>query len=210
MPLSETQQKILKTVVRQFLDLKMPTERAFLVREFEDPLAVDQLFERRLFRSSDAAYFLPTALAFHYCGQPEIEAAAKHSVTVMAKVLRAMFLGKIPLSPENFLSEAAKVDPRADEQMIRLGLYLAPDFRLLAGCVGGSTQQPEITPTGISEQVVTLKNPDALWDNYLKTNVVPCPEKETEIQDDAIYNEQLANDILVSLKALFPAESQVR
>jgi hypothetical protein len=210
MPLSETQQKILKIVVRQFLDLKMPTERDFLVRKFEDPVAVDQLFEWRLFRSSDAAYFLPTALAFHYCGEPEIEATAKHSVTVMAKVLRSMFLGKIPLSPENLLSEARKVEPQFGEQGVRLGLYLAPDFRLLAGSVGGSTQQPDITPTGISEQVVTLKNPDTLWENYVKTNAVPWPASESS-DDDAIeaeaavvYNEQLANDILASLKVLFP------
>ena len=44
-----------------------------------------------------------------------------------------MFLGKIPLSPENLLSEASKVDPQFGEQGIRLGLYLALDFRLLAG-----------------------------------------------------------------------------
>jgi len=72
MPLSETQQKILKIVVRQFLDLKMPIERAFLVRKFEDPVAVDQLFEWRLLRTSDATYFLPTVLAFHYAGNPRL------------------------------------------------------------------------------------------------------------------------------------------
>jgi len=53
--------------------------------------------------------------------------------------------------------------------------------RSVAGSVGGSTQQPDITPTGISEQVVTLKNPDALWENYVKTNAVPLSEKETPI-----------------------------
>jgi len=101
MPLSETQQKILKTVVRQFLDLKMPTERAFLVREFEDPVAVDQLHLWRLLKTSDSTYYLPTALSFHYCGEPEIDAAAKHGVEVMAKVFKAMYRGKIDPTPEN-------------------------------------------------------------------------------------------------------------
>src|SRR5260370_38798767 len=109
MPLSETQQKILKIVVRQFLDSKMPTERDFLVRKFEDPVAVDQLHQRRLLRTSDSTYYLPTALSFHYCGEPEIEAAAKHGVEVMAKVFKAMYRGKIDLTPGNLAAEVGKV-----------------------------------------------------------------------------------------------------
>ena len=94
----------------------------------------------------------------------------------MAKVFRTMFVDKIGVSLQNLAREVAKVDPQSGAQMIRLGLHLAHEFSLLAGCEGGSTQQPDITPTGISERVVTIKNPETLWEDYIKTNVRPLGE----------------------------------
>jgi hypothetical protein len=44
MALSEVQQKILKKVVERFVNSKLSTERIALVREFEDPDAIDSFF----------------------------------------------------------------------------------------------------------------------------------------------------------------------
>ena len=107
-------------------------------------------------------------MSFHYCGNDEAEAVAKRGMEVLAEVFRKMFLqGKVDFTPEGIISEARKIDKNADERMIRLGLYVAPDFGILSGWAGGNPQQPDITPTGINERVVKLKKIDTLWDNYI-------------------------------------------
>src|SRR5580698_10092093 len=152
MALTDIQRNILKRVVERFVNLKASTERIALVREFEDPDAVDQLYQWQLLRTLDSANYLPTALSFHYCGDAELEAYAKRGMEVLATIFRSMYLrGKIDFTPEGLRETAATIDKHADERMIRLGLYVAPDFGLLSGYAGGNYQQPDITPTGISE-----------------------------------------------------------
>jgi hypothetical protein len=98
---------------------------------------------------------------------------------VMATIFRNMYLqGKIDFSSEGLRESATKVDQNADGRMIRLGLYVAPDFGLLAGHAGGNAQQPDITPTGINERVVKLRNIDSLWDDYIRDRV-PWPVQDS-------------------------------
>jgi TIR domain len=179
MALTEIQQRILKTVVERFVNLKESTERIALVRKFEDPDAIDELHQWRLLKTADGSNYLPTALSFHYCGNEEIEAYAKRGMEVLAEIFRSMYLrGKVDFTPEGLISEAAKIDGHADERMIRLGLYVAPEFGLLAGFAGGNPQQPDITPTGISERVVKLKNIDMLWDTFINESI-PSPVRDS-------------------------------
>jgi hypothetical protein len=179
MALTDIQRNILKRVVERFVNLKASTERIALVREFEDPDAVDQLYQWQLLRTLDSANYLPTALSFHYCGDAELEAYAKRGMEVLATIFRSMYLrGKIDFTPEGLRETAATIDKHADERMIRLGLYVAPDFGLLSGYAGGNYQQPDITPTGISEGVVKLKNIDKLWDKYVLERI-PWPVQDS-------------------------------
>jgi hypothetical protein len=179
MALTEIQRLILESVVERFVDLSKSTERIALVREFEDPDAIDELHQWQLVKTSDVTNYLPTALSFHYCGNPELEALVKRGVEVLAEVLRNMYLrGKIDFTPEGLREAAAKIDKHADEQMIRLGLYVAPDLRLLSGWTGGNPQQPDITPTGIYEGIVKLKKIDTIWDNYIRERI-PWPVQDS-------------------------------
>ena len=179
MSLSAIQQSILKMVVERFVNLKQATERIVLVREFEDPDAIDQLHQWQLLRTVDNTNYLPTALSFHYCGDGEVEAYAKRGMEVFAAIFRSMYLrGKVDFTPEGLREAAAKIDKHADERMVRLGLYVAPEFGLLSGYAGGNSQQPDITPTTISERIVKLKNVDALWDNYIKERI-PWPVQDS-------------------------------
>ena len=158
MALSEIERNILNRVVERFVNLRKATERIALVQEFEDPDAIDQLHQWQLLKTSDNANYLPTGLSFHYCGDAELEAYAKRGMEVLATIFRSMYLrGKVDFTPEGLREAAEKIDKHADERMIRLGLYVAPDFGLLTGYAGGNPQQPDITPTGISERVVKLK-----------------------------------------------------
>src|SRR5882762_7944053 len=179
MALSEIEKNILNRVVERFVTLRLSTERIALVREFEDPDAIDELHKWQLLKTLDNANYLPTALSFHHCGDAELEAYAQRGMEVLATVFRSMYLrGKVDFTPEGIQEAAAKVDKHADERMIRLGLYVAPDFGLLSGYAGGNSQQPDITPTSISERVVKLKNIDMLWDNYMRERI-PWQERDS-------------------------------
>jgi hypothetical protein len=179
MALSETERNILHRVVERFVNVGKPTERIALVQEFEDPDAIDQLHQWQLLKTFDNVYYLPTGLSFHYCGDDELEACAKRGMEVLAKIFRGMYLrGRVDFTPDGLREAAAEIDKHADEQMIRLGLYVAPDFGLLTGYAGGNPQQPDITPTGISERVVKLKNIDTLWENYMRERV-PWPVQDS-------------------------------
>jgi serine/threonine protein kinase len=179
MALSEIEQRIVRSVVDRFLDLGQATQRYALVREFEDPAAIDRLYQWQLLRSQDASNYLPTTLSFHYCGSPQIEDLARCSVEAFARVFRNMYLAdKIDLTPEHLKEEARKIKSDFNDEMFRLGLFLAPEFRLLSGFTGGNHQQVDITPTGINEEVVKIKNTDGLWDNYCRDRV-PWPVQDS-------------------------------
>jgi|ERR1700682_4295549 len=179
MALSEIERNIVNRVVERFVNLRSSTERIALVREFEDPDAIDQLYRWQLLKTFDGDNYLPTALSFHYCGDAEVEAYAKRGMEVLATIFRKMYLrDKADFTPEGLREEAAKIDKHADERMIRLGLYVAPDFDLLSGFAGGNHQQPDITPTRINERVVKLKSVDTLWDNYIRDRI-PWPVQDS-------------------------------
>jgi hypothetical protein len=179
MPLTEIQQSMLKMVVQRFVNLKQATERIVLVREFEDPDAIDQLYQWQLLKTFDNTNYLPTALSFHYCGDGELEAYAKRGVEVLATIFRSMYLqGEVDFALEGLRKAAEKIDNHADERMIRLGLYVAPELGLLSGYAGGNSQQPNITPTQISERIVKLKNVDTLWDKYIEERI-PWPVQDS-------------------------------
>ncbi len=212
MSLTQVERNIANKVVDRFVNLKESTGRKSLVIEFEDPVAINRLWNWQLLKTSDNTNYLPTALSFHYCGNAKVEAITRRGLEVLAEVFKRMYLrDNVDLSPEGLQEAATKIDKHVDEQMIRLGLYVAADFGLLAGCAGGNPQQPDITPTGISEQVVKLKNIDTLWDNYMRDRI-PWPVQDSmggivprhpmfEVDDDEepliVNDESSSNGILV-------------
>src|SRR5882762_4329678 len=92
MALTEIQRLVLESVVERFVELNKPTGRLALVREYEDPDAIDQLHQWQLLKTSDVTNYLPTALSFHYCGNPKLEALVKRGVEALAEVFRDMYL----------------------------------------------------------------------------------------------------------------------
>ena len=169
MPLSETEKKIVNKVVQNFLGQRKASQRRELNLEFEDPDAIDRLNQWRLIQTFDSENYLPFATAFHYCGDAKIEALARKSVAVLAQVLRTLYREEKPnLSIPELQKRARELHTDADEELIRIGLYLAPEFRLLQGYQGRNQQQPDVTPTSIYEGVIKLKSFDTLWDDFIK------------------------------------------
>ena len=94
-------------------------------------------------------------------------------------MFRKMYLtDQVDFAPQHLKEEAKRIKSDFDDQVFGLGLYLAPEFRLLSGFTGGNHQQVDITPTGISEEVVRIKNIDALWDDYFRDRV-PWPAQNS-------------------------------
>jgi hypothetical protein len=163
---------MLRRVVHTFLQSGKSTEREDLLVEFENLNDLNDLGHRNIFRTLalGGTDYLPSAVAFHYCGDAKAEDQARKAVQLLAKVLRKQFLSRrVNLSREALEDDGRKIDPSCDLRTIELGIYLSPDFRLFQLYSGGNQGQPIITPGRISEQIVEIKNPDALWDDYMQT-----------------------------------------
>lgn len=179
---TDVQRNIIRAVVDRFLKLWEPSPRGSLIRQFEDPDALDELTRLSLLKSHDNISFSPTALSFHYCGDAEAELLAKRSVETVARVLRKQYREDKPDFTVVGLDRSVKefYDKPDAEMVLRLGLYLMPYFHLITGWTGGNFQQLDITPTGINERVIKLKDKDIdmLWDNYINQNI-PWPVQDS-------------------------------
>ncbi|HXP69804.1 MAG TPA: nucleotide-binding protein [Candidatus Dormibacteraeota bacterium] len=179
MPLLEIERKILDAIVMRFLQSKEPSLRKPLVLQFEDVDAIDHLCQLQLLRVSEGNTYLPPALAFHYCENEEAEALSRRSLQTVAHVLKKLYPEDHPnLTTDALVKEAKNFYEGADAEMIRLGLYLAPEFGILNGWSGGNFQQLDISPMGISERIMKLKNIDTLWDDYVTTHI-PWPVQDS-------------------------------
>ena len=176
------ERKMLRRVVRTFLQkFGESTPRQDLVIEFQSLRELDDLVYRRVLttyvRTGDD--YLPTALAFHYCGDAELENQARRAVQILAKVLRTQFLSRrIRLSREGLEEDARAFDPSCDQKIIELGIYLGPDFNLFQSHAGGNEAKPVIVPTQISERIVEMSSLNTLWDDVMRESR-PWPSQDS-------------------------------
>lgn len=175
MALLEIERKILDAVVMRFLRSKQPTLRKPLVLQFGDADAIDHLCQLQLLRVSEGNAYLPPALAFHYSENEEAEKLARRSIQMLAHVLKRFYPEDHPdLTIDALVTEARKTYDEADAETMRFGLYLATEFGLLNGWAGGNFQQLDVSPMGISERIMKIRNTDTLWDEYVSQHI-PWP-----------------------------------
>lgn len=171
MPPTDIQRRILVRVVRRFLEkFGESTTRQDLLIEFQSVNDLDDLLYRHLLKAyvPGGEDYLPTALAFHYCGDAQVEDRARKAAQLLAKVLRGQFLSrKVKLSREGLEEDGRAIDPSCDLETIELGIYLGAQLNLFQSFSGGNQQQPIITPIRISEQIVELTEPDGFWDDWM-------------------------------------------
>jgi hypothetical protein len=80
--------------------------------------------------------YLPKAIAFHYCGDPDALATARKSTEIVLRVIHSFAEGDLDAedtdqksyTPENVLGAARTIDPKVDAHMVRVGLALAEEF----------------------------------------------------------------------------------
>jgi hypothetical protein len=165
----EVQRRMLRMVVDRYLTSQQPTTREDLVIDFRSPSALDELTSRGILRAVRNSSYLPTAVAFHHCGDQHVEELAKHAIQTIAQVFEAQLLAKRhDFSREALLADAKIFDPAANAKMIELALFLAPEFPLISTWKGGHDEEPIITPVKIDERLAEPTNLKTLWDDCIR------------------------------------------
>jgi serine/threonine protein kinase len=168
--LSDVEKKILKTVVQRFLDSKSATRRKDLLDAFESPGAIDSLVSTTVLEQASANNYLPSAIAFHYSDDPEVQALTKRGVRAVARVFKNLIKEDRPnLDPANIETLAREADSGITDKMVRVGLYVARDLGLLTASQGRNQEQVDVIPVTINEYIYE-KNPEILWDQFVNRN----------------------------------------
>lgn len=181
MPLTEIEKQITTEVLNRFLADKKPTARRPLSTKFEDPNALNGLVERSVLRvNSDRSLFLPMVLAFHHCADEAALQRARKSLSVVVRAMQELFrdasVDYPQFTPEEIEARARQSDEEVTADLIRLGLYLAQEFGVLHGWTPSDTEPPEfksvvaieVKSVGASDQILTHKNVDGLWDERIR------------------------------------------
>jgi hypothetical protein len=178
--LTEAEKKILNSVVQRFLNLKKPTDRKDLLRESENPEAIDRLVTTTLLQQTQANSYLPAAISFELCGDPEVLTLTRRGIRAVAHVLKNLIREENPsLAIADIEKRAQEFDSGVDERMIRLGLFVAPDLGLLSSFQGKNEHQVDVIPVIINEYI-DHKDLDTLWDDFIRRYDAPPQPFEQE------------------------------
>ena len=197
--LSEVEREITKTVVRRFLDEKESSRRSFLARKHRSSQAFHRLRDSGILRNAtqNAAtvdeVYLPRALAFYYCGDPDALQTARESVTVVIHALQNLFDAEPDKKAFRFedLTAAANniAGPRPGADTLNLGLYLVRDLGFLASYPSEETQSE---PFQIAERILEIRDVNKVWDDFIARSTVAyggVPHSEVDLSDSDILIE---------------------
>ncbi len=172
MPLTDIEREIIKSVVANFVDGRQSTHRSILLG-FEQPRAIEHLSSLRILDvQENRTVFLPTVLAFHYCGVPTFLQIAKSSIDAVARALLGLFrAGNLDITrtytPDDLSVHASGVNFVAFPNQISLGLFLVREFGVLQG-FSTNPEHTKVTKFQISEDILTFKNTGREWDEFVK------------------------------------------
>jgi hypothetical protein len=179
-PLSLAEREITKKVVQRFLHEGEATSERFLYKELKDSRAslaesIRRLVDRAVLKVADQSNetYLPKAIAFHYCGDPDALATAKKSTEMVLRVIHSFAEGDLDTedtdqrsyTPENVLGAARTIDPKVDAHMVRVGLALAEEF----GVFLALQRNPEQTAVAIFRPGRRIfEMGDNPWDEHIR------------------------------------------
>lgn len=187
--LSDVEKKILNRVVRHYLDSKKATQRKELLDVFESPGAIDRLVSTQVLEQTQGNSYLPSAIAFHYCGDPEVQALTRRGVRAVAHVLKKLIKEERPnLDPTNIETLAIEFDNGINDTMVRVGLYVGRELGLLQSSQGRSEQQTDVIPVTINEYIYE-KDPETIWDQFIHRND-PLPQLAATVNPAPLQKEK--------------------
>src|SRR5438445_4492370 len=144
----QLERAILLEVVTSFVNSRRSTSRHSLVVQFDGQPTGQIIFElvnRGLLNRqtsnvpTDEEQYLPRALAFEFCGNVQFREDAKFATSTVLHTVKQMYKKeRIKNQTEGFAYEDLQryamdkfPDPRINATTLKLGLYLAKDFRVL-------------------------------------------------------------------------------
>jgi uncharacterized protein (TIGR02391 family) len=180
MALTDVEREITKTVVQRFLNLKESSPRALLVRRHRSA-QFHRLRDSGILRNTAETAptgeeeYLPRALAFYHCGDPDALRLARESVTIVARALQNLFdveLNKKQFTPRDLEEQANKIfEPRPESEVLKLGLYLARDIGVITVWSPATASiEPELFQ--IAEHIVEIQDCNKAWDDFIARSTV--------------------------------------
>lgn len=171
MPLTELEREMAKAVCHSFCLEREAVSHEQLLRKFDDPRPIATLRNLRILQTVGAGSqlsYLPTILAFHYCGDDTLRENAKNAVGAVIRGLKTLFKENYDTNrqyPAAALAPATVPVPKE----IALGLFLVreiPNVFFGAQQGEGST---DVISFRINEDILTLE-PQDVWDEYVRTH----------------------------------------
>jgi uncharacterized protein (TIGR02391 family) len=214
---SEIQAEAVDAICARFINLGKTTPRRFLITKFRAPEAISGLVSQRLARTVGAAndeHYIPLARAFARVADPAIGARAKTAAVVALHVLRSLYeveLDKDTFSSDDAVQHARKLYDAVDQDTVKLGLYLCPEFGVFKSW-SSSHASMEISSFSLAERIITITNPEAEWDALTRTDEpqvrtveIPATEEEAPPIPDDLIDWRLLHPAVVEV-----AESRFR
>jgi diguanylate cyclase (GGDEF)-like protein len=177
MPLTKTEIEICKFIVLRFLEHGEATPRPALLREFRGDLRtpLDKLVQRSVVIQTgmvdNKEFYVPTAVAFDYCGDSEALAVAKKSADSVLSALLSLYEEDVEDdSLDRVHSQTDVMDHLplgVDERTVRLGLYFAKGF----GFVGPQQMDANyifFESFRIHERIYEVMETDSPWDSHVE------------------------------------------
>jgi hypothetical protein len=192
MRLNVIERDITKDVVERFLQENKPSPRKLLSRKFRFTQFY-RLTDSGILTNTAAGLptveevYMPRPLAFHYCGDPEVQGRARQSVSIVFRTLQSLFDAepdKAQFTPEDLAAQANKiVEPRPEAETLKLGLYLARNMGALLS-FSMNADQTELASFQIAESIVEIRDFDKVWDDFIARSTAsdedaPAPEIES-------------------------------
>ena len=193
--MEQLQTAILADVVTRFVNLHESTSRFSLLVKFEGQpawQAISNLAGRNMIRNvavnkpTEDEEYLPTASAFEFCGILDLRNKARTATTVVLHAVKQMFKGesKKTLSFEDLQRHVNELfrNNKFDPTELKLGLYLANDFRVLSP--QNSPDPKDVVSFRITEAAISMPNPDTEWDRVMAVWRGTPPAVEQSIEPE--------------------------
>lgn len=178
----EAEKEILQAVCSEFAATCKSTPRKPLLirnsRNFDMLAELERggLLRRRGDRQDQ---FVPSLGAFYLCGDEKVLEFAKGGVLAVTRGAKRLFeeeeeSDRTQFTFQELLDKLQALGQQVDEQQVRLGLYLAQEFGVATGWPSDNKSNA-ITNFQVYEQIVTIDDPEARWEEQRHRYSFPVP-----------------------------------
>jgi predicted nucleotide-binding protein with TIR-like domain len=201
---TDEERKIIRMVVRGFLDQHEATSARTLLSHFKSPIAeaLHRLVDRSVLTVVNNTYldetYLPRASAFYHCGDSAALAFARKSTELVLRVLRDLFDRELEsgikerklFTREEVENEARKIDSSIEPNAIFIGLYLAQEFSVFTTIQGDPKQ---VNAFSLGERIYNTREMD--WDEHMRKSNVSLVRASEQRQSPGVPSDKTIFDV---------------